>query len=113
VDEINHRTVVNRGYYAVFHLANELADKMSLPEAKGNGGGSHQRLFNRLIDESNKLAQTERLTLKCIGYVGSRTLKPFRVKADYEINDPLPEKAAAQTLANAQKVFDKAKLLPL
>jgi hypothetical protein len=111
VDEISQRVVINRGYYSIYHLARDIAEKMSLPEAKNNKTGSHQKLFNRLI-EADKRPASELITLKSIGYLASHT-KHFRVKADYKINDLLPKDAVAQTLANAQKVFDKARLLPL
>ncbi|PTR14719.1 hypothetical protein C8R31_10576 [Nitrosospira sp. Nsp2] len=105
-EEIRQRAVVNRGYYAIYHLAKEIAEKFPLPEPRNNGGGSHQKLFNRLIDASVG-PPTDPLVLRSIGYMAART-KQFRVWADYKLNEPQPSNAAAQTLANAAKVLENS-----
>jgi hypothetical protein len=104
-EEINQRAVINRGYYAIYHLAKEIADKFPLPEPEANEGGSHQKLFNRLI-EAKVSPPIDPLILRSIGHMAART-KQFRVWADYKLNDSQPPNAVAQTLANAEKVLEK------
>jgi len=106
-EEITQRTIINRAYYAVFHLATDIADRLTLPLPMTAQGGSHQKLYDRFISCTRR-PEPELLALKCIGYIASRTLKPFRFSADYDLNNTISMQAAAQTLANANKIFDKA-----
>ena len=106
--EMDYRTATNRGYYATFHVALHVKNTLSLPEAINQRGGSHAKLFSSL-EECKPRHSTMELSVRQIGIMASRLLKPYRVNADYDIHLPFPKRVMDEVIAKSEFLIGKSK----
>ena len=114
--EMDFRTGVNRAYYAAFHAAHQAAEHLDLPAAPaGTTGGSHAKTYARLIACTPSLAgsQERMLKAKTIGYVAQKVLKPNRVHADYNLNDPVEKIVLEDTYEKAALIVQSSHALKI
>jgi hypothetical protein len=106
-DDALSRAVVSRGYYAAYHAACEVRDRLVLPPPGKNAVGSHARVFQSLL-ECTSGHSDEYNSVRSIGMMAARILKPYRTSADYDLKNPLPHMAKSETLARAALVLQKS-----
>ncbi|BBE51153.1 hypothetical protein OYT1_ch1606 [Ferriphaselus amnicola] len=111
--EMDFRTGVNRAYYAAYHAALDAVTRLGLPAAREGIKGSHEQVYSRLIDCTQSFAGTPDRMRKAqsIGYVARKVLKPNRVHADYNLNDPVEKTVLEDTYAKAALIVGNAKAL--
>lgn len=106
-DETWRRTCINRAYYAIFHIASEIDERLQLtfPSAEERGR-SHEKLYKRLSSclPSNS---TDWLKVKSIGLTAAK-LKTYRKTADYKLTDPVPSYLAEEMIAKTTLLIQKA-----
>lgn len=107
LDETGQRTCINRAYYAVYHAANEIDERLQLSDPAVPVKGSHQRLFNRLTN-CLPSQSANYLVAKSLGYSASKLLKPYRQHADYRITDPIPNNMSEEAIAKSALLLAKA-----
>ncbi len=105
--EMEWRTATNRGYYCVYHNALNVKNQLSLPDAINRMGGSHARLYSAL-EECNARLSTKYIQVKSLGIMASRTLKPYRVNADYDIDMAFPASIMEEVIEKAALLLEKA-----
>lgn len=108
--EIEIRTAANRAYYSVHHLALAVREKYCLPPAVNQTGGSHQKLYNALI-ECSPGHHADFLKIRQIGYMAIGTLKPYRVRADYHLGQPFSKNDADTVVAKAEELDERLREL--
>lgn len=107
ITEALSRAVVSRGYYAAYHSAKSVADRLLLPPPAKQMVGSHERIYLRLL-ECTPGHSNQYLSAKSIGMMALRVLKPYRQAADYKLDEQLPKHAEKETLARAKLILEKS-----
>lgn len=90
--EIRLRSSISRGYYALYHSALKLADRVHVPPVSSQTGPSHKNLRAFYIDNlyPDKKLQNK---MKRVGY-SLKVLHETRCKADYELDQNISQMAA-------------------
>lgn len=107
-DEVGTRSTINRAYYAAHHAADSVLKHLLLPEAIKNARGSHERLYNRLM-ECESFRTKDWMAVRNIGRTTAMLLKPYRVHADYHLDKPIDPKTATETLAKVSIILAQQK----
>lgn len=109
-EEIGTRSSINRAYYAAYHSANSVVNFLLLPDAIKEAKGSHQRLYNRLM-ECEAFRTKDWIAVRNIGRTATMLLKPYRVHADYHLDKPIAPEAATEMLAKVSTILAKQKAI--
>jgi len=95
--EIDFRSSISRGYYAVYHFAADTAQRLQLPDAKKMHVGVHERLISRFEAVGPGLRKTARKL---------RDLKRLRAMADYQLDEQVLREEAELCLAEASRLVE-------
>lgn len=103
--DIEYRSVVERAYYAAYHAARELEEKLPhRSSVRTDNTGSHDSLFQRPETPSHKLAYAVRIISQDIG-AQMRMLKPLRELATYELKEQVGVDQAEEAIGAAKDVL--------
>lgn len=94
--EVELRTSIGRGYYALYHEAQLTAERLSLP-AGPKSMGSHDSLIQRFQSQGKRLGYIARQIKGC---------KLVRVKADYYIEEDISQKEAQAHILKCQQLIE-------
>lgn len=104
-NEMEHRTATNRAYYSVYHNALHIKERLTLPDATRQHGGSHARLYSSL-EECRPRHSTQNFDVQRFGIMASRLLKPYRVNADYHTHLPFPKGIMGGAIEKAELLMN-------
>ncbi len=100
-DEVHFRGCASRSYYAAFHLARGLFEKIRRgPELRG---GVHAVLIEGLKNFHSPLGEDVDRKINQLGFFLSG-LRILRVEADYILEADFSKAAAEQALGSAEKI---------
>lgn len=87
--EIAIRNAISRSYYAAYHAALDISDRLEEPFYESKTQGVHDRLIKQFADYKKRDANDpEEFKVRSISYV-LKQLKALRVRADYYLDDTL------------------------
>jgi len=108
--EIDFRNLINRSYYALFHLSKQQAITLNLPipeisskEKQYLNLGNHQKIFVKF----EKHSETH---IRALGRMMYQR-KDWRIKADYEISESITKYQAQQHFFAVEGLIEKLKQL--
>lgn len=93
--EIDYRSAVSRGYYSVYHIAQETAERLGLPCAARRNIGMHEQLFSRFEARGPGLKKLARRL---------RDKKRIRCVADYQLDEIVTRDEARLFVAEVEKI---------
>ncbi|ROL94152.1 hypothetical protein BK636_02035 [Pseudomonas chlororaphis] len=93
--EIDYRSAVSRGYYSVYHVAQETADRLGLPCADRRDVGAHEQLISRFEAKGPGLKKLARRL---------RDKKRIRCVADYQLNEIVTKDEARLFVAEIERL---------
>lgn len=103
--EIAHRSAISRAYYAAYHAAEQFHAALPMPgSAPAKVTGMHETLFHQLTNPSLKKEHPHWSVSRQIGYK-ARDLKPYRVKADYNLDVSLSSSDCEYVLEHTSRLF--------
>jgi len=102
------RASASRAYYAAYHTAKTIGDK--LPQ--GSDGGVHQRMIDGMINQSfsGQAGLFDSDTARKIVALGYKMnqIKAIRFRADYALDQAFEIETAQQAIAEARQALKKA-----
>lgn len=103
-EEVSLRSSVSRAYYAAYHAARIFHEGLSSPGiVPPQEMGLHETLFYRLVNPSMQASDPSHLKSKQIGYK-AKGLKPYRVKADYELAETVNADDMAHVIEESWRI---------
>lgn len=100
--EIITRSVINRAYYAVYHLSNDFHRSLSKPGClPGAAGGVHDTLYQQLCNPTIPRSDKMYNRSKQVGIM-AKEAKKMRTIADYYLDDFVSTTEADQVVQNAK-----------
>ncbi|WP_146603155.1 hypothetical protein [Pseudomonas sp. 2848] len=94
-DEIDFRSAVSRGYYSIYHVAQEAADRLGLPNSGRRDVGAHEQLISRFETKGPGLKKLARRL---------RNQKRIRCVADYQLDEVVTKDEARLFVAEIEKL---------
>ncbi|MDP9792440.1 uncharacterized protein (UPF0332 family) [Catenuloplanes nepalensis] len=107
--EPEHRSAINRAYYAALGEAREYAKMHGLSMVSQRS--SHEQVWQYLRAGKSSSHIGHRAAAKAIGDMGI-TLRSLRVQADYFINQPPTEEDAKRSVSMAEQIIRRIHSLP-
>lgn len=103
-DEVALRSAVSRSYYAAYHQALDLANKLKCPQPAKDKHGCHEKLIDRY-----KSMSTE--TLNISGLLQKQ--KIMRVVADYKLSKEFSRKESELHVKSCSKLIKVLQMMSL
>ena len=107
--ESEHRTAINRAYYAALGEAREYAEQHGLVINRRRS--SHEQVWQFLRGSPSGLPQWHRAALKSIGDMGVG-LRTLRVQANYHLTPAPSTTDAKRAVGMAKTIIDRLQRLP-
>jgi hypothetical protein len=107
--ESEHRTAINRAYYAALGEAREYAERHGLVINRRRS--SHEQVWQFLRGSPSGLPAWHRAALKSIGDTGV-DLRTLRVQADYHLAPPAPSTDVQRAVGMAKTIIERLHALP-
>lgn len=103
VCEVGRRAAIGRAYYACFHRVKNYHEALDSPGDCGDLKGTHIKLISSLENPT----VTDPESAKVSRYLGRMTKSIYRrrTEADYHIDKEVDGRVAAQTVAEAKRLF--------
>lgn len=94
-NEIDFRSAVSRGYYSVYHVAQETANRLALPGGVKRDVGAHEHLISRFETKGPGLKKLARRL---------RDKKRIRCVADYQLDEAVTKDEARLFMAEVERL---------
>jgi hypothetical protein len=107
--ESEHRTAINRAYYAALGEARQYAERHGLVIKKWQS--AHEQVWQHIRGGIPGLALWHRAALKSLGDEGI-ALRALRVQADYHLNPAPTAQDAQQAVGMSKRIINGLQKLP-